>query len=79
MACGFTILIAVPVVVLLHGNAVTLQDFEASGVLGLAAEHHRVLAFDRPGFGYSSRPRSTIWTPAAQAKVIASALIQLGI
>ncbi|ATY31103.1 alpha/beta fold hydrolase [Sphingomonas psychrotolerans] len=32
-----------PVVVLLHGNAVTLQDFEVSGVLGLAAEHHRVL------------------------------------
>lgn len=68
-----------PVVVLLHGNAVTLQDFETSGVLGLAAEHHRVLAFDRPGFGYSSRPRATVWTPAAQAEVIARALKQLGV
>lgn len=68
-----------PAIVLLHGNGMTLQDFEASGVLGLAAEHHRVLAFDRPGFGYSSRPRSTLWTPAAQADVIARALMQLGV
>lgn len=68
-----------PVVVLLHGNGMTLQDFEVSGVLGLAAEHHRVLAFDRPGFGYSSRPRSTLWTPTAQAEIIARALAQLGV
>jgi len=68
-----------PAVVLLHGNGMTLQDVEASGVLGLAAEHHRVLAFDRPGFGYSSRPRSTLRTPAAQADVIARALVQLGV
>ncbi|MEA1015611.1 alpha/beta hydrolase [Sphingosinicella sp. LY1275] len=65
-------------VVLLHGNGVMLQDFEASGILGLAAEHHRVLAFDRPGFGYSDRPRTTIWTPAAQAELIAKALKEIG-
>jgi len=63
-----------PVVVLLHGNGVLLQDYEASGVLGLAAEKHRVIAFDRPGFGYSTRPSSTDWTPEAQAKAIADAL-----
>lgn len=68
-----------PSVVLLHGNGVTLQDFEASGVLGLAAAKHRVIAFDRPGFGYSNRPRSTVWTPAAQADLIARALAQLGV
>lgn len=68
-----------PAVVLLHGNGVMLQDFEASGVLGMAAEHHRVIAFDRPGFGYSERPRSTVWTPAAQAELIARALKQLGV
>jgi pimeloyl-ACP methyl ester carboxylesterase len=67
------------VVVLLHGNAVMLQDYEVSGVLPLAAEHHRVIAFDRPGFGYSERPRSKIWTPAAQAEVIAKALKQIGV
>jgi pimeloyl-ACP methyl ester carboxylesterase len=66
-------------VVLLHGNGVMLQDFELSGVLELAAEHHRVIAFDRPGFGYSDRPRSKIWTPAAQADLIAKALKQIGV
>lgn len=66
-------------VVLLHGNGVTLQDYEVSGVLGLAEENHRVIAFDRPGFGYSDRPRSTIWTPRAQAAVIAAALERLGV
>ena len=66
-------------VVLLHGNGVMLQDFEVSGVLRLAAENHRVIAFDRPGFGYSDRPRSKIWTPQAQAALIAAALDQLGV
>lgn len=68
-----------PVVVLLHGNGMLLQDYEASGVLGLAAENHRVIAFDRPGFGYSDRPRSRLWTPSAQGALIAQALEQLGI
>ena len=67
-----------PAVVLLHGNGGMLQDFEASGVLGLAAEQYRVIAFDRPGFGYSERPRTTIWTPQAQARLIAGALQQIG-
>ena len=45
-----------PPVVLLHGNVVTAEDFETSGVLDLLAKRHRVIAFDRPGFGYSDRP-----------------------
>lgn len=65
-------------VVLLHGNGVLLQDFEASGVLDLIAKKHRVIAFDRPGFGYSDRPRSTMWTPSAQADLIARAMAQIG-
>jgi pimeloyl-ACP methyl ester carboxylesterase len=64
-------------VVLLHGNGVTLQDFEASGVFDLAVGHYRVLSFDRPGFGYSERPRTTVWTPQAQAALIAKALAKL--
>lgn len=68
-----------PTVVLLHGNGVTLQDFEVSGVLGLASEQYRVIAFDRPGFGYSDRPRTTIWTPAAQARLIGRALEALDV
>ena len=68
-----------PAVVLLHGDAVMLQDFDVSGLLPLAAEQHRVIAFDRPGYGYSERPRSTIWTPFAQAELIAGALKQIGV
>jgi pimeloyl-ACP methyl ester carboxylesterase len=66
-------------VVLLHGNGVTLQDYQASGLLGLAAEQHGVIAFDRPGFGYSERPRATVWTPAEQADVIFQALRKLSV
>lgn len=65
-------------VILLHGNGVTLQDFTTSGVFDLLAERHRVLAFDRPGFGYSARPRTTVWTPEAQAALIVAALRELG-
>lgn len=65
--------------VLLHGNGITASDFEASGLLQQAAQRYRVIAFDRPGFGWSERPRSTIWTPEAQAALINKALKQLGI
>ncbi|SFV14475.1 alpha/beta fold hydrolase [Pseudoduganella namucuonensis] len=68
-----------PVVVLLHGNGVTAEDFRNAGLLDRLAHDHRVIAFDRPGFGYSERPRSTVWTPAAQAKLLAGALAQLGV
>ena len=39
-----------PPVVLLHGNMVTAEDFDTSGVLDLVATQHRVIAFDRPGW-----------------------------
>jgi pimeloyl-ACP methyl ester carboxylesterase len=65
--------------VLLHGNGATLEDFEASGLMSLAARNYRVIAFDRPGFGHSERPRSTIWTAAAQADLLHEALQQIGV
>ena len=37
-------------------------------MLDRIAERHRVVAIDRPGFGYSDRPHGTLWTPAAQAE-----------
>lgn len=67
-----------PTVVLLHGNGTMIQDWLASGVVDALASTHRVVAFDRPGFGHSERPRSRIWTPAAQARLIAAALEGLG-
>lgn len=66
-------------VVFLHGNGASIEDYEASGVLARAAGKYRAIAFDRPGFGHSDRPRSTDWTPAAQAKLIRRALSELGI
>jgi alpha/beta hydrolase fold len=65
--------------VLLHGNGSMIQDFECSGLIDLAARNYRVIVFDRPGFGHSDRPRNVVWTPAAQAELINSALERLGI
>ncbi len=66
-------------VLLLHGNAVTQGDFEASGLVDQLAQHHRVIAFDRPGFGHSTRPRGRRWTPEAQAELLHRALQALDI
>jgi pimeloyl-ACP methyl ester carboxylesterase len=66
-------------VVLLHGNGSMIQDFECSGLINLAAKDYRVIVFDRPGFGHSDRPRSTVWTPDAQAELIEGALSQIGV
>lgn len=66
-------------IVLLHGNTVLLQDFIASGLFDRLAEGHRVIAFDRPGFGYSERPRDRLWTPSAQAALFERAFARLGI
>ena len=65
--------------VLLHGNGSMIQDFESSGLIDLAAKNYRVIVFDRPGFGHSDRPRNVVWTPAAQAELINSALERLGV
>ncbi|GJD47439.1 Haloalkane dehalogenase 2 [Methylobacterium crusticola] len=68
-----------PVLVLLHGNGSLIQDWLVSGLVERAAARFRVLAFDRPGFGYSDRPRSRIWTPDMQAGLIRGALHLLGV
>lgn len=66
-----------PAVVLIHGNNVWWRDYLASGLIDTLARDHRVISFDRPGFGHSERPRDRLWTPGAQAKVIASAMFTL--
>ena len=66
-------------VVLLHGNVVTAEDFQTSGVLELLARRHRVIAFDRPGFGYSDRPPGSAWIAPAQADLLKEALDALHI
>lgn len=65
-------------VVLLHGTLTALEDM----MIGLAeslAPHHRVLAFDRPGFGQSTVRRfadAGIWR---QAEAIHHAMVALGL
>ena len=66
-------------IVLLHGNGSMIQDFTLSGVVDALSHEHRVIAFDRPGFGYSSRPSGRIWNQEAQATLLKAALDQLGI
>lgn len=67
-----------PPVVLLHGVGTTVEDWFISGVMDALYPHHRVIAFDRPGYGYSERPTGVVWTPEAQARTFAAALHRLG-
>jgi pimeloyl-ACP methyl ester carboxylesterase len=67
-----------PPVVLLHGNASMLDD-PALGILDSLSRKYRVIAFDRPGFGYSDRPRDRVWTPEAQAALFRDAFAALGL
>jgi len=68
-----------PAVVLLHGNGAMIADMEISGLIDRAARNYRVIAFDRPGYGYSERPRDRLWTPVAQARLLRHALTLMGI
>ena len=68
-----------PVILLLHGKGSMANDFVGSGLIDSLATHHRVIAFDRPGFGYSERPRGKKWDATEQAQLIAAAMGQLGI
>lgn len=67
-----------PTIVLIHGALVSAADWAASGVMDDLARRGRVLAFDRPGYGFSERPPSRTWSPHAQARVIAAAMDALG-
>jgi pimeloyl-ACP methyl ester carboxylesterase len=68
-----------PPVVLLHGDGSMIEDFATSGLMERLSPRHRVVAFDRPGYGRSERPRDRVWTPEAQAALLAAAFVGLGI
>ena len=65
-------------VLLLHGNGSMIEDFVSSGLMD-QAPGHRFIAFDRPGFGYSERPRDRSWGPWEQADLLLRALRHLEI
>ncbi|MEP3275713.1 MAG: alpha/beta hydrolase [Stappiaceae bacterium] len=64
-------------IVLLHGASASLRDFQAS-ILPELAKKHRVIAFDRPGYGYSERIADGWLSPAKQAAIIREALEKIG-
>jgi pimeloyl-ACP methyl ester carboxylesterase len=66
-------------IVLIHGNTVSGDDWNTSGVVELLLRSHRVIIFDRPGFGYSERPRGRLCSAAQQAELLHKALRQLGV
>jgi pimeloyl-ACP methyl ester carboxylesterase len=67
-----------PPLVMLHGLGTMLQDITLSGLFDLAAARYRVIEPDRPGYGYSTRPRRW-WGPHSQAALLRSMLLRLGI
>src|SRR6185369_6732858 len=65
-------------VVLIHGNPGSFHDYTLAVVERLSQSYH-VLAFDRPGHGYSERHDSMRTTVEVQARIIRDALQKLGI
>jgi pimeloyl-ACP methyl ester carboxylesterase len=66
-------------VVLIHGNLVTGDDYNTSGVAERLLGTCRVILFDRPGYGYSGRPRWRPWGPMGQAELLHKVLRELGV
>ncbi len=67
-----------PAVILIHGANSNLRDWKFALVDKLTAKH-RVIAFDRPGLGYSDRPASGADVPAEQARLLKTAADRLGV
>lgn len=65
-------------VVLLHGDGGSALDFTTSPVFERLAEHHRVIAIDRPGHGYSD-DAATPATLHGQAALVRAALRNIGV
>lgn len=66
-----------PDLVLIHGASGNLRDMTFSLAPRLA-EHYRVIAFDRPGLGYTDRINDTGATLMQQADLLRQAARQLG-
>lgn len=67
-----------PAVVLIHGASGNLRDFTYSMTGRLAAQGLRAIAVDRPGFGYSERPARGGEVPAVQARILRTAMREIG-
>lgn len=63
-----------PALVLLDGKGLSSTQVELRSLLARASEQFRVIAFDRPGFGFSDRPPLSHWSTAQQADLLHDAL-----
>lgn len=67
-----------PGVVLIHGNAGSVDDFDFQS-LGQLCRNYRVIAVDRPGHGKSERPNDSDATLQFQTHLLHETLSQLGV
>src|SRR5215470_7200826 len=58
-----------PAVVMIHGNAGSIEDFEF-GVIQTLSSNYRVIAIDRPGHGKSDQPNGTTASVEYQARLL---------
>ena len=65
-------------VVMIHGNAGGVEDFQF-GVVDLLSREYRVVAIDRPGHGQSDRPAGKTATVEYQAQLLHRTFSSLGI
>jgi len=65
-----------PAVVMIHGYGASMELWRP--VQDALAAHHRVIAVDLKGFGWSSRPAGD-YSPAAEAELVWHLLDQLGV
>ncbi|MCX5743110.1 MAG: alpha/beta fold hydrolase [Proteobacteria bacterium] len=65
-----------PAVVFVHGFGASADSWKP--VLPAAAQHHRAIAVDLKGFGWTTRPEGD-YSPAAQARLVWGVLDQLGV
>ncbi|MDI6694694.1 MAG: alpha/beta hydrolase [Anaerolineales bacterium] len=65
-------------VILLHGDSGSVLDFTISPLMDMLCRDYRVIAFDRPGLGYSQRPHGGA-SPFVQARMIREAINALGV
>lgn len=64
-------------VLLIHGASANLRELWGPLALALESEH-RVIAFDRPGYGHSTRPKRGAEQLALQARMAADVLAATG-
>ncbi|GJE40899.1 alpha/beta fold hydrolase [Methylobacterium soli] len=67
-----------PDLVLIHGALLALEDMWLGPMTALA-RHFRVIAFDRPGHGESTRARLVDASPWRQAEILGDAMRALGL